>query len=214
MTKMADPSKSNKCQAEYNYGRTVDQDLELWKHHASTGGKDKDRMVTIASWLLGFSAVILWYIVTNLIVSKTLELREPKIAILTAVLGIGVSILALYISLLYGGYSNQNWGKADKIACCRKWCDLLPSTEPSPRHDDRHKAEAEPTREQQNLVVRLYHRLHLSLNRLAKRWARPCDPTKRLAPVFIVFLGLATFSLLLHLWFVWCSISGILLLTN
>ena len=49
------------------YGRESEQDLELWKHHASFGGEDKNRMVIVSTWLLGGSAAILWYIWTKLI---------------------------------------------------------------------------------------------------------------------------------------------------
>ncbi len=51
-----------KPETEILPGRNPDQDLELWKHHASFGGEDKNRMVTIASRLLGGSAAILLYI--------------------------------------------------------------------------------------------------------------------------------------------------------
>jgi len=210
MSEMADPSKSNKCQAERNHGRTVDQDIELWKYHASMGGEDKNRMVTMAGWLLGFSAVILWYIVTNLIDPKTLRFKEPTITLLSAMLGAGVSLFALYISLMYGGYSNQNWEKADQIARNRNWCDLLPSNKASPCQNKRHKDEADPVREQQKSGSGFdpFGWLHLKLNLFAKGLARPCKPEERLAPVFIVFFCLATLSLLLHLAIFWRSVTS------
>jgi hypothetical protein len=47
-TGRASPNKSM-------FDRTADQDLELWRHFAGFGGEDKNRMVTVTSWLLGFS---------------------------------------------------------------------------------------------------------------------------------------------------------------
>lgn len=162
------------------YGRNPDQDLELWKHHASFGGEDKNRMVTIASLLLGFSSTILGYIVAHLIDPDHLVLHQHYKAFAAATVGIVVSGFSGYVSLLYGGYSNQNWEKADQIAEDRGWKDLLPSDDKSPG---------------------------FALHTIAKRWARPCKPTEGLAPVFKVFVVLAMLSMLAHLavllWSVW-----------
>ena len=113
-----------------NYGRSAGEDLEIWKHYASYGGEDKNRMVTIATSLLGGSAVILWYILTKQVNFNdgNLVLREAGISLGVAILGAGVSFLAGYVSLLYGGYSNRNWEKANQIAFNRGWYDLLPKT--------------------------------------------------------------------------------------
>ena len=78
----------NKSQAEAFYGRSPDQDIELWKHHASFGGEDKNRMVTIASFLLGFSAAIVGYIVERLVAPNAFKLGQPLKALAAAALGI------------------------------------------------------------------------------------------------------------------------------
>lgn len=92
------------------YGRSAEEDLEIWKHFASFGGEDKNRMVTIATSLLGGSAVILWYIWTEQVNfdDGNLVLEEAGRALGVAILGAGVSFLAAYVSLLYGGYSNPH----------------------------------------------------------------------------------------------------------
>jgi hypothetical protein len=162
------------------FRRSLEADLELWKHHASFGGEDKNRMVSIATWLLGGSAAVLWYILTSLDFTAPFGLKEPLRILGAAILGIGVSVLAVYVSLLYGRYSNQNWYKADYIARNRGWYDLLPL-----RENDI------PEIELNGIAYRL--------NRLAIRWARPCKPEERLAPVFEVFFLGAMILFLLHL---------------
>ena len=163
-------------------GRRPEEDLELWKHYASAGGEDKNRMVTIATFLLGGSAAILWYILTNQICPDKLcnlwplKLKHPVIVFLVAILGMGVSNLAAYVSLLYGGYSNRNWEKADKIADYRGWYDLSLLAKTSPREG--------------------------MLNRIATTFAKPCDPTKELAPVFQAFFVFSMFLYVVHLFFV------------
>src|SRR5215213_6986884 len=112
---------------EPSYGRRdPSQDLELWKHHSNIGGEDKNRMVTICCWLLGFSAAILWYVAVKLIAPHEAGPNASVRALVVSILGIIVSICSAYIALLYGGYSNRNWQKADDIAECRGWRDLLP----------------------------------------------------------------------------------------
>ena len=102
-------SKNTDLPIPYQW-RRPEEDLELWKHYASLGGEDKNRMVTIATSLLGGSAAILWYILTNQICSSKscdlwpLKLKEPVIVFGVAILGMGVSILAAYVSLLFGSY--------------------------------------------------------------------------------------------------------------
>jgi hypothetical protein len=50
--------------------------------------------------------------------------------LIISMLGISVSISSGYITILYGGYSNRNWQKADDIAENRGWKDLLPVQAP------------------------------------------------------------------------------------
>jgi len=39
--------------------------IALWQHYEDRGGSDKDRMVTVVTWLLAFAAVILGFIATK-----------------------------------------------------------------------------------------------------------------------------------------------------
>jgi hypothetical protein len=91
--------------------------LELRKHHAAFGGEDKNRMVTIASFILGFSAAVLGVVALLPVEEGSwLAFKGPRRAIVFSVLGI-----AAYTVLLYAGYSNQNWRKADRIAKGHFW---------------------------------------------------------------------------------------------
>lgn len=105
-----------------------DQYLELWKHFASAGGADKTAMVTVASLLLGFSATIIGYIVTQLTKPDSIYPSEPTKVILLSCLGIFISVLAAYVAFLYGAYANWNWANADNIAEKNGWEFLLPTS--------------------------------------------------------------------------------------
>jgi len=152
---------------------TSADDLELWKHHANFGGKDKNIMVSICTWLLGGSAAVLWYIWTNQLCPNSIVPKEPLRAFGVAMLGMGVSAAAGYVSLLYGGYANRNWEKADRIARKRGWYDLLP---PDPDKEPRG----------------------VGLNGFAKRLARPCNPEVRLPLVFVWFFFAAVLLFFAH----------------
>lgn len=104
--------------------------FDVWKYHASVGGADKDRMVQITTWLLGFSAGILSLHATG-------KLTAPWAPILLIVLGILVSALAAFVALLYGGYATWRWAIADQIATAEAkiaeaypWSVLLPTNDP------------------------------------------------------------------------------------
>jgi hypothetical protein len=189
--------------------RKQEQDLELWKHHATFGGEDKNRMVVIASWLLGFSAVILAQVEYHLDDFGRLTLNQPERAAPYAAIGAIVSITTAFVALVYGGYANRNWYKADEIASSEEWTDLLPP-----------EAATEALKApwyRRRLIRRSWSRSLLphsqvrhgkttdiswrrrSPNTWAWLLARPCDPTKDLAPVFKLFLSLASGSLLLHI---------------
>ena len=92
------------------------------------GGTDKNTMVTIVSWLLAFAATAIGYIVTHkdMIGPTAGEISHPLRMMAVSLLGLVVSGIAGYVTLLYGGYANRNWAKADEIADRRGWLDLLP----------------------------------------------------------------------------------------
>ena len=83
------------------------QAFEVWKHYAATGGADKDWMIQIVTWLLGFSAGIIGFYATG---------KLTKAAWAVIFLGILISLLAAATSLLYGAYAAWNWAIADQIA--------------------------------------------------------------------------------------------------
>jgi hypothetical protein len=152
-----------------------DHDFESWKHFAGMGGTDKNTIITTVSWLLGLTATAIGYIVTQLISSTPPRLQHPGKMMVVSLLGLVISGLAGYLTLLYGGYANRNWAKADQIARKRGWLDLLPE---SSSGDTREDGKSRPSR----------------LAAIAWRFARPCEPKRELAPVFVVFLFLSILS--------------------
>ena len=83
--------------------------FEAWKCHTGIGGDDKNWMIQIVTWLLGFSSAILAYAAT----AKQLQSLQH---VFLAVLGIGISLLGVLVAILYGGYAARNWSIADRIA--------------------------------------------------------------------------------------------------
>lgn len=171
--------------------RTPQQDLEFWKHFAGMGGTDKNTMITIVSWLLAFAATAIGFIATEdgLIASKFPELESPRRMMALSLLGLGVSAVAGYLTLLYAGYTNANWAKADEIADRHGWVDLLPEGSSGRKTPNEGKKTSR-------------------LNRWAWHLARPCYPDRELAPVFKAYLLLATLAGLVHTLFaIWATLS-------
>jgi hypothetical protein len=90
--------------------------IQLWQHFVSTGGTDKERMITITTWLLAFSATLLGYGVIEAVDFAKLCIKVPSKAYVSAFLGICVSIFALCIVLAYHIHATWNWKKATQYA--------------------------------------------------------------------------------------------------
>lgn len=160
-----------------NCNLSRDDALEIWKCYADAGGKDKERMVTISTWFLAFSATIIGYIAVNHLEFGPFRIVNPGKAAVVAGMGFIVSAIGAFVVLLYAGYSNRNWWKADEIARHYGLEDLLPNA----------------------LPVNLRPRI---LDWLSKYR----EPRTQLAPVFWLFLIVAICSMLLDLVFIICAI--------
>lgn len=156
-------------------------DLEVWKHFAGMGGTDKNTMITTVSWLLAFAATAIGYIVVDsqMFEPASAGVQHPARVRVVSLLGILLSAFAAYLVILYGGYSNRNWAKADEVARKHKWWDLTPEGSPVKMTPERG---CKPDR----LAVVAWGR------------ARPCYPQTELAPVFKIFFVLALLAGLAH----------------
>ncbi len=175
-----------------------DQAIELWKYFAGVGAQDKNTMVTVGALLLGFSAALMGILVDkDLLKFESLSIAEPGKTFSLAILGIVISCVAAYISLLYGGYSNWNWAKADAIARDRmkvnpNWAELLP---PKSKETVEQGTTGTPS----------------CFAAIAARFGKPCDPIIELAPIFTLYTWLALGAVLLHgfvLFLSLCKLTG------
>jgi hypothetical protein len=146
--------------------------FEVWKYYGGIGGADKDRMIQIVSWLLGFSAAIVGAYASG-------KLLEPLAKVLLIVVGILISLLAMFVALMYGGYALWNWSIADQIARTYKWTEQKPDYDPF---------------EGTNISWTATFPLIL---------ARPC--TNTIAPVFWAFFGISLGSLIIHVVLLICT---------
>jgi hypothetical protein len=172
------------------------QAIELWKYFGGVGAADKNTMVTVESLLLGFSAAIVGYVGTNLLCFRLFGIADPYRAICIALLGIVISCVAGYVSLLYGGYSNRNWAQADAIARNRaarypKWAELLL------RENSKPSVEEGTTGKPSWFAA------------TAWRFGRSCDPLTQLAPIFCLYAWLALSAGLFHLWVLFVSVRAL-----
>jgi hypothetical protein len=169
-----------------------EQAIELWKYFGTVGAADKNTMVTAESLLLGFSAAIIWYLGTQLICFQPLSIARPFQAIYLAVLGLVIAGLAAYVAMLYGGYSNWNWARADAIALEQskqdpKWKELLPK----------------------GAKIMLEERDRSWHCAIASRLSQPCSATQELPPIFGVYAWLAVGSVMLYLVVLVLAVRGL-----
>jgi hypothetical protein len=143
--------------------------LDLWKHFAQTGGNDKDRMINICSWLLAFSVALAGLTFVQEVHPHLLSKRWTFVAL--AVFGFLTSLASALVALIYGGYANWNWAKADQIARLNEWKVLDPKNDP---WTDEQKASSAGV-----------------LARCSRWLARPRETYSSLAPVVVFYIVLS-----------------------
>jgi hypothetical protein len=122
---------------------------------------------------LGFSAAIIGAYASG-------KLEVPLAKVLLIVVGILISLLAMFVALLYGGYALWNWSIADQIASTYKWTEQMPGYDP-----------LEGARIPWTATFPL-------------RLAKPCK--NRVAPVFWVFSWVSLGSLIVHVILLVCAV--------
>jgi hypothetical protein len=97
--------------------------FEVWKYYGGIGGTDKDTMIKIVTWMLGFSTAIIGVYASG-------EISDSFAKVLFVILGILVSGLAAFTAILYGAYATWNWSIADRIAESYDWSEQKPDYRP------------------------------------------------------------------------------------
>lgn len=186
-------STNNRGYGYPHYYRSSSDDLELWKHFASFGGEDKNRMVTIVIWILGVSISIISYTGSHLIgnISSEPKCQPKELLVPLTITGVLISLIGAYVSLVYGGYANRNWEKANQIARERGWTDLLTKFDNNKKNNIC-----------QDLLdifnILFWCKRKDKLNILAQKLAHPCEPQKRLPFICEVFFLISMFLFILH----------------
>jgi hypothetical protein len=163
--------------------RHPEQAIQIWSYYANAGGNDKDRMVVIATWLLTLSAGIVLYFANQGLPGTAADAIGSAVF---ALLGAIVAVAAGCLIVLYGGYANSHWLKADAVAEHYGWNDLLPEEESATA----------------SIIARKLEAAESGRGWLANRsirYARSCKPAESLAPVFVWFFWFAFASLAVHL---------------
>jgi hypothetical protein len=110
-------------QADRNDGASKDSrplskadKIQIWEHFVSSGGADKERMITIITWLLGLSATLLGYFGAQIFDPGMGPFGVPSRAGVPAVFGMLASLFACYIEWEYRRHATWNWNRADDFA--------------------------------------------------------------------------------------------------
>jgi hypothetical protein len=165
---------------------TENEALDLWKYFGGVGAADKNTMVTVETLLLGISTALIGYAATHLMSFNPLAVSQPFQGFSVALLGVAVSGASVFVALLYAGYSNWNWAQADAIArnlanSDSKWAKLLPENADAVRKEWR-KSDGKPS----------------PLCTAALALGRPCYPTRRIAPIFTLYVCMAIAATIIH----------------
>lgn len=96
--------------------QSTSNEFEKWRYFVGVGGQDKDRMITISTWLLAFGAAILGYIVTKGIdYGGILSLKQPLEVFFLSSVGIFICVITGYVISRFADHANRHWWIADRI---------------------------------------------------------------------------------------------------
>ncbi len=90
--------------------------VDLWKYFESRGAEVKNTMLSVVTWVIGFAAVILGFIVKELLDFRTdiLLIRYPWHVIGLSLVGIGILYYADVLIRDFGKHINRNFDRADR----------------------------------------------------------------------------------------------------
>ena len=114
----------------------------------------------MATLFLGFSAAIVGFTFKEGI--KSDKIVEPVAVACVAIAGVIISFASAVMTLVYGGYANWNWAKADQIARDYDWKHLDPSDSPFPK--------AEGSGERRSRLVAWHYVVSRARSRLISSW--------------------------------------------
>jgi len=92
------------------------QHVELWKYFESRGASVKDTMFNVVTWIVGFAAVILGFIIKETISLETdsLVVSKPFTLFVLSAAGMLVVVYARVLIGDFGDHINRNFDRADR----------------------------------------------------------------------------------------------------
>lgn len=95
---------------------THDYYFNLWLRFEEAGGTDKNRMISLSTWLLAFIAGIMGYIFTHNGSIVHLSIDNPNELMAPSIAGLFIALLVMNVVKGFSFYANFNWACADEIA--------------------------------------------------------------------------------------------------
>ncbi len=92
----------------------IEHYIAMWQHYQSRGGSDKDRMVTVVTWLLAFAAGILGFIATEYDFVQG-KFTVKGLAVAGSVIGLCICSLSTYLVTAFADYATHNFERAQII---------------------------------------------------------------------------------------------------
>jgi hypothetical protein len=184
--------------------------VSIWQHFADIGGSDKDRAIAVFSILLPIIVAATGFAAKSLL-SALKQSIDPELLLqagIVATVAMIISIIAALITLMYAGYANWNWSKADKIAqgfLLRDQATLKHRVKPYHDYQAAVDTGAKALQEaltpfkgftppnHQSSCTGLKYFLNLlftveqqKIRNLADRLSKPTHPDRELAPIFVL----------------------------
>lgn len=94
---------------------TRDDYLDLWKYFQSRADQLKDEMFKTLTWVIGFAAAILGFIVNNFVdLDPAAHISHKGAAVIFCLVGLVICIYAAFLLSEFAHHISRNWNRADQ----------------------------------------------------------------------------------------------------
>lgn len=92
---------------------TVNASVDLWKFFEERGGRIKDSMFKVVTWIVGFAAIVLGFAVKEGFGAGLTSVKHPNMLVSLGFIGLVVVVHAAIVIRDYGEHINRTFARAD-----------------------------------------------------------------------------------------------------
>src|SRR6195256_3328031 len=97
----------------HNSGSPDDASIDLWKFFEQRGAEQKESLFKLATWIVGFAAVVLGFAVKEAFEKGLEKVANPRMLLILVCVGLAVFIHAFVNTRDHARHTNRPFARAD-----------------------------------------------------------------------------------------------------